>query len=65
MQHSSESDAHTSLFDSCASLMLALRGAAVPVLAVVDGVAAAAGCQLVAACDIAIASDTSTFSTPG
>ena len=37
----------------------------VPVIAAVDGLAAAAGCQLVAACDIAICTEKSSFSTPG
>lgn len=37
----------------------------VPVTAAVDGLAAAAGCQLVAACDIAVCTEKSTFSTPG
>lgn len=37
----------------------------VPVIAKVDGIAAAAGCQLVAQCDIAISTDRSKFSTPG
>ena len=37
----------------------------VPVIAKVDGVAAAAGCQLVATCDIAVATSKSSFSVPG
>lgn len=37
----------------------------VPVISQVDGLAAAAGCQLVAQCDISICTDTSQFSTPG
>lgn len=37
----------------------------VPVVAAVDGLAAAAGCQLVAACDIAVCTERSSFSTPG
>lgn len=37
----------------------------VPVIAQVDGLAAAAGCQLVAQCDIGICTDISQFSTPG
>jgi enoyl-CoA hydratase/carnithine racemase len=36
-----------------------------PVIAAVEGVAAAAGCQLVASCDLAVASETAQFSTPG
>lgn len=37
----------------------------VPVIAAVDGLAAAAGCQLVSACDIVICTERSSFSTPG
>ena len=37
----------------------------VPVIAKIDGVAAAAGCQLVAICDIAVATSKSSFSVPG
>ena len=36
-----------------------------PIIAEVDGVATAAGCQLVASCDLAISSDNSRFATPG
>ncbi|EEB11024.1 enoyl-CoA hydratase, putative [Pediculus humanus corporis] len=52
-------------FSKCADLMLSIIEAPVPVLAKVNGIAAAAGCQLVATCDIVVASDKSTFSTPG
>lgn len=53
------------IFSKCAELMMGLRKLPVPVIAVVDGIAAAAGCQLVASCDIAVASEKSQFSTPG
>ena len=53
------------LFEQCGSLMTAVRAAPQPVIAQVDGVATAAGCQLVAACDLAVASDRSSFATPG
>lgn len=56
---------HQEVFDSCTRLMLALQSISVPVIAKVNGIAAAAGCQLVASCDIVIATDTSSFSTPG
>ena len=46
-------------------MMLTIRELPQPVIACVDGVAAAAGCQLVASCDIAIATKTSFFQTPG
>ena len=45
--------------------MLDVVRSRVPVLAAVDGVAAAAGCQLVAICDMAVATRRSSFSTPG
>ncbi len=53
------------LFDKCAGLMLAITTSPCPVIAEVDGLASAAGCQLVASCDLAIATDRSTFCTPG
>ena len=45
--------------------MRAISLSPVPVIAAVDGLAAAAGCQLIAACDIVICTETSSFSTPG
>ena len=53
------------LFDSCAELMLTVVNHPCPVIAEIDGLASAAGCQLVASCDLAIATDRSTFCTPG
>ena len=53
------------LFDKCAALMLAITTHPCPVIAEVDGLASAAGCQLVASCDLAIATDRSSFCTPG
>ena len=53
------------LFDSCSELMQLIVNAPQPVIAEVDGVATAAGCQLVASCDLAIASHESKFATPG
>lgn len=52
-------------FDLCASLMMAIVENPKPVIAEVDGLATAAGCQLVATCDLAICTDTSAFCTPG
>ena len=46
-------------------MMMTIRELPQPVIACVDGVAAAAGCQLVASCDIAIATNKSFFQTPG
>lgn len=53
------------VFDACAELMLTVHGIAKPVIARVQGLATAAGCQLVAACDLAMASDGARFATPG
>ncbi|PSN31846.1 Enoyl-CoA hydratase domain-containing protein 3 [Blattella germanica] len=58
-------DHHNQVFATCSRLMLGIIQSPVPVIAVVQGVAAAAGCQLVATCDIAICTENSTFSTPG
>jgi enoyl-CoA hydratase/carnithine racemase len=53
------------IFDACCQLMLKLRDIPQPVIAEVQGMATAAGCQLVAACDLAIASEAAQFATPG
>ena len=53
------------LFDVCAELMARLQSIPQPVIAQVQGVATAAGCQLVASCDLAVASPQATFATPG
>jgi len=53
------------LFDVCTQLMAKIQSIPEPVIAQVQGVATAAGCQLVATCDLAIASDQAAFATPG
>src|SRR3954447_24804569 len=53
------------VFDGCTQLLDAVRRAPQPVIARVHGIATAAGCQLVAACDLAIAADGARFATPG
>lgn len=53
------------IFSQCSELMVGIRRVPVPVIAVVNGIAAAAGCQLLASCDIGVASEKSLFSTPG
>lgn len=58
-------DYYTELFETCGRMMEAVRGLRQPVIAKVQGVATAAGCQLVASCDLAIAADTAWFATPG
>jgi enoyl-CoA hydratase/carnithine racemase len=52
-------------FAVCSELMLAITRLPKPVIAEVHGVATAAGCQLVATCDLAIAADVARFATPG
>ena len=56
---------YESLFASSSRLMLSIIQLAKPVIAKVAGMATAAGAQLVASCDLAIASDHALFSTPG
>jgi enoyl-CoA hydratase/carnithine racemase len=53
------------LFTRCARVMLAIRSLPQPVIAEVQGAAVAAGCQLVATCDMAVASDTAKFGVNG
>ncbi len=56
---------YRAMFDICTELMTRLKTIPQPVIAQVQGVATAAGCQLVAACDLAVASETASFATPG
>jgi enoyl-CoA hydratase/carnithine racemase len=53
------------LFDTCVELMETLHALDQPVIARVHGIATAAGCQLVAACDLAVCTDEARFATPG
>ena len=53
------------LFDVCTRLMAKIQSVPQPVIAQVQGIATAAGCQLVATCDLAIASEQAAFATPG
>ena len=55
----------TTLINNCSNLMLKIIHNSKPVIAEVNGVATAAGCQLVASCDLAYASSISRFATPG
>ncbi len=56
---------YTELFDVCTQMMEAIHRIPQPVIAKVHGVATAAGCQLVAACDLAVAEAGARFATPG
>jgi len=53
------------IFDVCTELMTRIQSIPQPVIAEVQGIATAAGCQLVATCDLAVASDEAAFATPG
>jgi enoyl-CoA hydratase/carnithine racemase len=57
--------AYQAVFAQCSALMQRIVGLPKPVIARVHGVATAAGCQLVASCDLAVAADTARFATPG
>lgn len=56
---------YAKLFSNCSALMQLIIDNSKPVIAEVSGIATAAGCQLVASCDLAIASDQAAFATPG
>ena len=56
---------YRSVFDACTEMMEAIRGLPQPVIAQVQGMATAAGCQLVATCDLAVAAQGARFATPG
>ncbi len=53
------------IFDTCVAMMETIQRIPQPVIAAVQGPATAAGCQLVATCDLAVASDQAWFATPG
>jgi enoyl-CoA hydratase/carnithine racemase len=53
------------MMSACSAMMQAIVQLPKPVVAAVQGVATAAGCQLVASCDLAVASESATFATPG
>jgi enoyl-CoA hydratase/carnithine racemase len=53
------------LMNACSAMMQAIVHSPKPVVAAVQGIATAAGCQLVASCDLAVASEAASFATPG
>ncbi len=53
------------IMNACSQMMLAIVRSPKPVIAAVNGIATAAGCQLVASCDLAVASQDARFATPG
>eukprot|EP00105_Crassostrea_gigas_P027432 XP_011448763.1 PREDICTED: enoyl-CoA hydratase domain-containing protein 3, mitochondrial [Crassostrea gigas] len=56
---------HRQVFDTCSEVMSLIQDLPIPVIASVSGLATAAGAQLVASCDIAIAAQSARFATPG
>ncbi len=58
-------DYYRALFRKCSSVMQGLQALPVPVIAKVQGIATAAGCQLVASCDLAVAADNARFAVSG
>ncbi len=60
-----EAAEYAEIFDACVKLMDAIQCIPQPVIAQVAGIATAAGCQLVASCDLAVASSDARFATPG
>jgi len=60
-----EAAGHAEIFDVCVELMETIQAIPQPVVAEVATIATAAGCQLVATCDLAIAADEARFATPG
>ncbi len=56
---------YTKIFEVCSGFMMKLQSLPQPVIAQVHGIATAAGCQLVAACDLAVAEEGTRFGTPG
>jgi len=65
IRSSEEREFHQALFDKCGKLMLTINQMQQPVIARVNGIATAAGCQLVANCDLAVATEDARFAVSG
>ncbi len=65
MRTSEDPEFHQALFDQCARVMLRINALPQPVIARVHGIAAAAGCQLVASCDLAVSVEEARFAVSG
>ncbi len=65
IRSSDDSELHRRLFSLCSEVMLAITRLPQPVVAQVNGIATAAGCQLVASCDLAVAASDARFATSG
>jgi enoyl-CoA hydratase/carnithine racemase len=63
--HTSDHSWQEGLFDECNRMMIALTRLPMPVIARVQGIATAAGCQLVSMCDLAVAAEEARFALPG
>jgi enoyl-CoA hydratase/carnithine racemase len=63
--HALDNSWQRELFDACSRMMVRVTSIPQPVIARVNGIATAAGCQLVSMCDLAVAADTATFALPG
>jgi enoyl-CoA hydratase/carnithine racemase len=63
--HTNDKGWQQGLFNACSRMMITLTQIPQPVIARVQGIATAAGCQLVSMCDLAVAADTATFAMPG
>lgn len=65
MRNNANRDFYEKTFDRCTTLMMSINNLPKPVIAKVHGIATAAGCQLVATCDLAVAEENAKFATPG
>ncbi|MEM7126897.1 MAG: enoyl-CoA hydratase [Chloroflexota bacterium] len=65
MRSHPEKDFYDTLFQQCSRMMMSINQLPQPVIAKVQGMATAAGCQLVAACDLAVAAESARFATSG
>jgi len=65
MRSSEDKSFHEALFSQCGRVMISINQMPQPVIARVNGIATAAGCQLVAACDLAVATEESRFAVSG
>ena len=65
MRSSEDRAFHRALFDRCGTVMQTINNLPQPVIAKVQGIATAAGCQLVAQCDLAVAAETARFAVSG
>ena len=65
MRASEEREFHQALFNKCSKMMLTIHQLQQPVIARVNGIATAAGCQLVANCDLAVAAEDARFAVSG